>query len=227
MHPQRAFTLIELLVVIAVIAVLAALLFPVFSRARDRGRQAACVSNEKQIGLAAALYTEDYDEIYPLGHSPAADPLTRYDDGGYEMHLIDLLRPYVKNRRVEGVWRCLTDPSEPVEQAGGVKDLRTSYSVNAWFEYGASLAQVEQPSSKIYLHESTDDDHFHWWEMGHPGKTYPILPISDIPPGKLKEQVALKRHSEGASYLYADWHVKWSRFPPLWGVTRETNAFWP
>lgn len=44
------FTLIELLVVIAIIAILAAILFPVFSRVRDKAQQAARVSNLKQVG---------------------------------------------------------------------------------------------------------------------------------------------------------------------------------
>src|SRR5579872_1000115 len=61
----NAFTLIELLVVIAVIALLAALLFPVFARAREKARSAACLSNLRQLHTAAALYAQDYDESFP------------------------------------------------------------------------------------------------------------------------------------------------------------------
>jgi prepilin-type N-terminal cleavage/methylation domain-containing protein len=59
---RRGFTLIEFLVVIAIIAILAAILFPVFAQARATARKAACTSNLKQIGLAFALYAQDYDE---------------------------------------------------------------------------------------------------------------------------------------------------------------------
>src|SRR5260370_26669639 len=62
-HP--AFTLIELLVVIAIIAILAAILFPVFAQARAKARQATCLSNQKQIGLAWVMYAQDYDESSP------------------------------------------------------------------------------------------------------------------------------------------------------------------
>ena len=64
-RPKAAFTLIELLVVIAIIAVLAAILFPVFAQARDKARQAACLSNLKQVGTALAMYQQDYDERMP------------------------------------------------------------------------------------------------------------------------------------------------------------------
>ncbi len=58
----RGFTLIELLVVIAIIAILAAILFPVFAGAREKARQTACLSNERQLGLAARMYMTDNDD---------------------------------------------------------------------------------------------------------------------------------------------------------------------
>src|SRR5690606_7921754 len=63
---KRAFTLIELLVVIAIIAILAAILFPVFARARENARRTSCLSNLKQIGIGVMMYTQDYDEKFPV-----------------------------------------------------------------------------------------------------------------------------------------------------------------
>src|SRR5262245_23476762 len=65
MTRKSGFTLIELLVVIAIIAILAAILFPVFAQARDKARQATCISNGKQIGLALMMYAQDYNETTP------------------------------------------------------------------------------------------------------------------------------------------------------------------
>lgn len=69
-HP---FTLIELLVVVAIISVLAAMLLPALGKARERGRRAVCLNNQRQIYLGAATFIDDHDEMLPPGTNWSAD----------------------------------------------------------------------------------------------------------------------------------------------------------
>lgn len=62
---RKAFTLIELLVVIAIIAILAAILFPVFTQAKNAAKATTCISNMRQLGTAVMMYLNDNDNSYP------------------------------------------------------------------------------------------------------------------------------------------------------------------
>lgn len=89
--PRRfGFTLIELLVVTAIISILAAILFPVFSQAKEAGKKASCLSNVRQLTLAVIMYTGDYDEGLPPVAYPTNSPIW-----------VDLLAPYLHGKPVQ------------------------------------------------------------------------------------------------------------------------------
>jgi len=97
----RAFTLIELLVVIAIIAILAAILFPVFAQAKMAAKKTSALSNSKQLTLGIMMYSNDSDDLYPMGGGICwYYPL----DGGWSWDT----QPYIKNLGI------LRDPSDPL-----------------------------------------------------------------------------------------------------------------
>lgn len=115
---RDGFTLIELLVVIAIISILAAILFPVFSKARERARAASCMSNVKQIGTAMTMYTQDYDERLPepslagVFRNASDSGLGQLYTGVLPFHLA--IQPYARNYQLFG---C---PSDPLKQNASI-----------------------------------------------------------------------------------------------------------
>ncbi|NSW54742.1 MAG: DUF1559 domain-containing protein [Armatimonadetes bacterium] len=206
---RRGFTLIELLVVIAIIAILAAILFPVFARAREKARQSSCQSNLKQIGLAYAMYSQDYDErIAPNSIGSAMG--TVWVPG--------LLQPYIKNTQI---WVCPSYNTLQATAAVGIQGatncacagtyyrLRGGYGpnygdtsrLNPWpVPSGRKESDIPAPSTTLLVADS------HCVVASPPG----VWPSDGTQTsGNLPYSL---RHNEGANVLYCDGHVKWQGY---------------
>jgi prepilin-type N-terminal cleavage/methylation domain-containing protein/prepilin-type processing-associated H-X9-DG protein len=191
MRRDRGFTLIELLVVIAIIAILAAILFPVFAQAREKARQASCLSNLKQLALGWGMYIQDYDETLAfrpsgmaVGPGAACDwryvcdtPQTR--SGSY-INWWELVQPYMKN------YQIITCPSAPNEYNGAPNGWTATKSfgigLNAYPDWGltknpripspfggniypgVSLAEVTKPAQTVIMADAGYLTYKTYWE---------------------------------------------------------------
>jgi prepilin-type N-terminal cleavage/methylation domain-containing protein len=148
---SSAFTLIELLVVIAIIAILASILFPVFGRVREKGRQTTCLSNLKQFGSAILMYAQDFDEGMPLAvkHIDQVGPRTAQTYGASEFGIYTQLMPYVKST---GVFQCPDDSGFEVASTSGGFAVPTGWKV--WEAYGSSYRFAPENFSMFPSNES-------------------------------------------------------------------------
>ncbi len=219
------FTLIELLVVIAIIAILAAILFPVFSQAREKARQAACMSNLKQIGLAFAMYIQDYDERLPdrrdlkLSLPGGYKPWTTWPPSDPRAGWAAIvLNPYIKNT---DVWAC---PSVKGSILGSAVQVQQSIAVNGPATY-YWLWRFDRPDDPIPLDDlwgKTDDQAVSDLQAannpqaGHPDSPTDIeIAVDPYFPQTIPTTPANLRghavHFGGRNRLLLDSHVKYFR----------------
>ncbi|MBL8049318.1 MAG: prepilin-type N-terminal cleavage/methylation domain-containing protein [Chthonomonas sp.] len=168
---SRGFTLIELLVVIAIIAILAAILFPVFTQAKEAAKKTQAISNMKQLQLGAQMYLDQNDGNFHMIRSytkPA--PLT----GNWAYGAEDALQPFVKNFGV------FADPKDGFsrDDCGNPTGNKTSFS---WTMRGRSdLFETTETfgvhgflnATNVLVGNSTNES-----EMSAPAGTINLYPL--------------------------------------------------
>jgi len=212
---RAAFSLVELLVVVAIIAILAAILFPVFSRARENARRSSCQSNLRQIGLGALQYTQDYDETLFRSFYGAA---TADSDATTNYKWMDAIFPYVKN---EQVFVCPSDNSMIYHFRDGKN--YGSYGLNGAYNAPGSpyhpprssnsllvsWSQIVVPSESVWVCDDANapsarnpgGSQGFYWPTPASNPT-----ISHSSPRQLQNIV--ERHLDTTNVLFCDGHVK-------------------
>jgi prepilin-type N-terminal cleavage/methylation domain-containing protein/prepilin-type processing-associated H-X9-DG protein len=189
---RRGFTLIELLVVIAIIAILAAILFPVFARAREKARQTSCLSNVKQIVLAAKMYESDYDEIM----MPYAD-----HNCAFVRHWWDVIVPYTKNQQL------MLCPSAP-------HDSRSDYAINyshvAGCRGGNALALFKYASETMqFMDGMCYPTQPRGYYISYCRIHYPNGVPASAGTCRIWNGMGADRHNDGGNCAFVDGHAKW------------------
>ncbi len=203
----RGFTLVELMVVIAIIAILAAILFPVFSKARERARATACQSNLRQLGMALRQYVMDNDETYPGGpyvyllnmdvpdDKCGGTAVPQYTGANYPSTIFTVLFPYITN---EGIQVC---PSRSgfcyPQQFRETLSARSSYAYNYLCWNQRSEGEIRDPVYQVLMCDCrsawVDFDAAIWRYIGDP---------------TLIESNLSCWHNEKFNVLFGDGHVK-------------------
>lgn len=208
---SQGFTLIELLVVIAIIAILAAILFPVFSRAREKARQTSCLSNLKQIGLATIMYVEDYDQRTPIINVMFPTPYDATEEALDSVHSpLVVLGPYCKNEQIfvcpSQIYGCPT--AGPYRMTYGFYGADMMEKVNGWPPNACPIPGYSQDMWEFYNGQMYDTNSAHGGEAGDPCSKY-ILRDSV----KITDGVSEFPHNDAINRLYADGHAKVKRVP--------------
>ena len=218
---RSGFTLIELLVVIAIIAILAAILFPVFTAAKQRGIMASCLNNLRQLARGFGLYLDDNHGRMPYLRPPTGETAPYYppnwvrslwyatENWGPVAVEKGSIWPYVRNK---AVYLCPVDTGVKAEHVNVRyrREYPLSYSANARLQHVVLDAMTNRRPSRVLLliHEGrkTINDGFFDWTNG----------ADDDMPSDI--------HYDGSTITFFDAHAQWLSYKEL--CKRRASGEW-
>ena len=107
----RGFTLVELLVVIAIIAVLVGILLPAVQSAREAGRRATCLNNQKQIALAC-FRLDDSNGFLPGWRNRSPNPSNNTPTITNTPSWPVMILPIIERSDIYRVWQSTSVPPQ-------------------------------------------------------------------------------------------------------------------
>ncbi len=226
MKHRHAFTLIELLVVIAIIALLMGIILPALNIARDHGKRASCMSNMRQVGLALAMYQDEYEKT-----PPKTQAIYDYASPAARDNVLKLLRPFVgalEPDRATPVYACPGLKANPNPAYAPSRVSRTGYLVNA-VVMGRRVAAIPSPGKIIAMQEGWSLSNHLWVQpepnirtedtlWGRAPTTYQEWHMfasqgdhSSWFTKERREQTA-NVHNKGGNFIYSDGHAGYRKY---------------
>jgi prepilin-type N-terminal cleavage/methylation domain-containing protein/prepilin-type processing-associated H-X9-DG protein len=190
---RTAFSLIELLVVIALIALLAGLLLPAASQSKVKARNATCLNNLRQLGIATRLYADDNQERLPIAEILPTLPI---DPQSPLPRICDVLATYLGNNTGSDtnsgtIFRCPADKNDRFASQG------SSYEWNAELN-GHRIDETRTDSAFLLLEQGNLSGGITNFVLRLPPGTTPLLLDYDDshprPPNSGKNVVFMDGH---------------------------------